>query len=285
MSNTTLDSITLSDPSNPIGVHPYNLLEHHRQGSQLVKLLRKPGRYEESRPSKGLHKLQNLLQVFSHPHIDQARFATVNGMIDPATNAPTVALVSTFHEKGNILKQSATMRQRVKWLIQICKAVEYLHKKNIVHGNIYPGNILISSNEHKAVLTDVGVYASIAEHLMPLVEGDRQASIHCPESITCKTVAAVGNHDGKVPASQTTKDDDIFALGVTIWTVYQREKPWKGQNVSLKILSNGHGALPRPQGMGDGLWNLLGDLLSQHGNAVPSIQEIEQALVDALNLL
>lgn len=37
-------------------------------------------------------------------------------MVDPATGAPTVALVSPYYRKGNILEVKATKPQKVRWV-------------------------------------------------------------------------------------------------------------------------------------------------------------------------
>lgn len=37
-------------------------------------------------------------------------------MIDPATGVPTIALVSPFYKRGNILEVKATKQQKVLWV-------------------------------------------------------------------------------------------------------------------------------------------------------------------------
>lgn len=53
------------------------------------------------------------------PYIGQADFSSVRNMTDPDTGVPTVALVSPFYERGNVLDQAnlnATKEQKRTWV-------------------------------------------------------------------------------------------------------------------------------------------------------------------------
>lgn len=55
------------------------------------------------------------------PYIGQADFSSVRDMIDLDTGAPTVALVSPYYEKGNVLGQeNATKEQKRAWVSHYC---------------------------------------------------------------------------------------------------------------------------------------------------------------------
>lgn len=56
-------------------------------------------------------------------------------------------------------------KEKFKIICDICLGVEYLHRHNIVHGDIKPTNILIMDNPIRAVLTDFSLSGICNNHL------------------------------------------------------------------------------------------------------------------------
>lgn len=56
-------------------------------------------------------------------------------------------------------------KEKFKIICDICLGVEYLHRHNIVHGDIKPTNILILANPLRAVLTDFSLSGICNTHL------------------------------------------------------------------------------------------------------------------------
>ena len=48
-----------------------------------------------------------------------------------------------------------------KLCIQICKSIEFIHSKHIVHGDIKPDNILIETTTNTPYIIDFGLSGSI----------------------------------------------------------------------------------------------------------------------------
>ena len=55
--------------------------------------------------------------------------------------------------------------QAVKYAIQVCSAVGAAHRANLVHGDLKPGNILITPN-NQAKVTDFGLARALGESAM-----------------------------------------------------------------------------------------------------------------------
>jgi len=102
-----------------------------------------------------------------------------------------------------IQRGSASPEQILKWMIEICDAVAYLHSQNppIIHRDIKPSNIKIRQDGH-AVLVDFGI-----------------AKIYHPQKQTALIARAVSS--GFSPPEQysggTDTRSDVYALGATLY--------------------------------------------------------------------
>lgn len=108
-----------------------------------------------------------------------------------------------------------TVPQVVEYAIQICSAVGMAHRRGMVHGDLKPGNILISP-ENRAKVTDFGLARSLGESAMDdgeLVWGT--PAYFAPEQ-------AAG--DRVMPAT------DVYAIGVIMYEMLTGVVPFTGAN-------------------------------------------------------
>jgi len=106
-----------------------------------------------------------------------------------------------------------TVPQIVEYAIQICNAVGMAHRRGMVHGDLKPGNILISS-ENKAKVTDFGLARTLGDSAMDdgeLVWGT--PTYFAPEQ-------AAG--DRVMPAT------DVYAIGVMLYEMLTGKPPFTG---------------------------------------------------------
>ncbi|KAF5351119.1 hypothetical protein D9756_008229 [Leucocoprinus leucothites] len=267
----TVNASSLSPPTESL-TSGYNMaVSHpvHYNGVNIkVRLFKPLGDYREQAPSSCLQPIQEklvptgLMDIPHRPSIAPMRFSTVEGTVDPRTGQQPVAVVSLFYDFNILDKlEGAEPGQRIKWILQICEAVEYLHENNIVHGNIHPRNIMIN-NDFQAALTDICLYSFTAVHLMR----DLEATPPHPVTLACKRPSKYETYysDSMVPMCLPTKEDDIFALVTTIWMLFEQKEPWEGikegrdmSRVIRKISYSGHQSLEKPTAMSDGLWQVL----------------------------
>jgi len=112
----------------------------------------------------------------------------------------------------NRLKRPLDEAQAVRYILQICDAVQYLHEQQppIIHRDIKPQNIKVTP-KGQAVLVDFGI-AKVAE----------QGAL--------TSTGARGVTPGFSPPEQysgegTTPRSDIYALGATLYALLTAEKP------------------------------------------------------------
>ncbi len=102
----------------------------------------------------------------------------------------------------------------VRYITQICAALQYVHERQIVHGNIQPSSVLVQSNEH-VLLTNFGmkhIYQDNEPVVAQIEEGN--TAYIAPEQI-------VGMLS---PAS------DIYAVGVLLYRLLAGRLPYDGES-------------------------------------------------------
>jgi len=109
----------------------------------------------------------------------------------------------------------------VKYILQLCAAVKFAHKKGVIHRDIKPENILIS--ERKLVLADFGI-------------------AHFKDSILTKSNNLLANRNYLAPeqkikdnAKNIDKSADIYALGLVINECFTKQNP---AGSSFKVIAD-----------------------------------------------
>ncbi|CAE7588631.1 nekl-3, partial [Symbiodinium sp. CCMP2456] len=99
-----------------------------------------------------------LLRRVKHPHI--VRF------FDCIVGAQQMHIVMQLMEGGDlasVIRRCRDGGQRPmeasiwRWLLQMARALAYLHKISILHRDVKPANIFLSEDERTAVLGDLGI--------------------------------------------------------------------------------------------------------------------------------
>ena len=130
---------------------------------------------------------------------------------DAFTEKACLKLVLEYMNGGSladfITKNGAMTDAQLRWVTCcITKCVESLHKRQILHRDIKPGNVLVSANGD-VYLSDFGEAASVPEHSKQTdIRGSGTAQFMCQQRL----------HDG-LPADDSCYASDIWSLGMTIY--------------------------------------------------------------------
>jgi serine/threonine protein kinase len=116
-------------------------------------------------------------------------------------------------------KQSFPLPRTLRLVEQVCSALDYAHRSNVVHRDIKPANLMLAPDD-TVKITDFGTAKIMRFGSAQTTHIIGTPSYMSPEQIKGKAV------DGR---------SDIFALGVILYELVTGEKPFPGQNVTTVI--------------------------------------------------
>jgi ActR/RegA family two-component response regulator/predicted Ser/Thr protein kinase len=123
------------------------------------------------------------------------------------------------HPLTKIIKNnSLDVRKRLHLFVQMCKAIQFIHKNKVLHRDIKPGNIMIT-DDLTVKLTDFGLAHIIDTH---------------DSSSTDNLIAGSPAYMSPEAFSENATIDhhsDIFSLGVLGYELFTGKKPFFGNNI------------------------------------------------------
>jgi serine/threonine-protein kinase len=108
-----------------------------------------------------------------------------------------------------------------KLMIQVCDALEYAHSNELVHRDVKPANIMVLDN-FKVKVMDFGI-ARVAHSNMT----QTGVALGTPSYISPEQLSGHG----------VDRRSDIFSLGVVMYEILTKEKPFQGENLNKLIFA------------------------------------------------
>lgn len=152
---------------------------------------------------------RRILQALVHPHIVRLLDggATVDGLPWYAMERIVGGVPITEGCAGRDL------RQRVRWMVQVCRAVDHAHQRLIVHCDLKPANVLVDPEGVPHVL-DFGI-----ARLLDVAEATGTV-----RQLTPRWAAPEQLEGGAV-----TVATDVHGLGLLLWAVLTGQAPRAGR--------------------------------------------------------
>ncbi len=154
--------------------------------------------------------------ILSHPNI-----VTIHDVVEASDEGATI--IAMEYVRGTDLKEMLRRDEpldlsEVSDLIwQVAEALEYAHSKGVVHRDIKPANILITG-DGRVKLTDFGIARLNTSNLTHAGQLLGTPNYMAPEQIRGFDV----DHRA-----------DIFSLGVVLYEMLCRQKPFRGENLTM----------------------------------------------------
>jgi serine/threonine protein kinase len=127
-------------------------------------------------------------------------------------------------EKIIARKPALTISEKLSYIVPVCRALDYAHKRGIVHRDVKPGNIVVSSD---------GVVKVVDFGIARLVDGGLTQT-----NMLIGTIAYMSPQ--QIGGDRADERSDIWAMGVTCWELIAGERPFHGDNhaaMMMKIIS------------------------------------------------
>lgn len=155
-----------------------------------------------------------ILSDIKHPNIVQ--------IYDYGFSANYMPYILMEFIKGNplteiIKENSLTFKKRLHIFVQICKAIQFIHKHKVLHRDIKPGNIMITDNLD-VKLTDFGL-----AHIIDTRDTSSENQI--AGSPAYMSPEAFDEND------TIDHHSDIFSLGVLGYELFTGKKPFTGNSI------------------------------------------------------
>ena len=160
--------------------------------------------------------------ILSHPNI-----VTVHDVGEDSSTE--TSFIAMEYVEGKNLKQILSERtpfssERVAEIVgQVAEALDYAHRRGIVHRDVKPANIIITP-EGQVKITDFGIAKTEKSNLTTTGQFLGTPNYMSPEQVTGDAV------DGR---------SDLFSLGVVLYELLTRKKPFTADNltsISYKIV-------------------------------------------------
>jgi len=206
------------------------------QREVAVKILR--NQYEDDqellerfqREARVVAKLrhQNIVQVFDYDAVDDRPYIVMEFISGPSLSQHLTVL----HKKSRRLELSQISRI----ITGVANALQYAHKSGVVHRDIKPGNIILTSHESRIipgeplphdfqpVLTDFG--------LVRFLNSSRQTSA----GQTAGTPAYMSPEQAR--GETTDGRTDIYSLGIVLYEMLTGNVPFDGETTMSILLKH-----------------------------------------------
>jgi serine/threonine protein kinase len=154
--------------------------------------------------------------ILSHPNI-----VTIHDVVERGEEG--LAFIAMEYVRGTNLKsvlqepQRPTLTFASEILTQIADGLDYAHSCKVIHRDIKPANILITA-DNRAKITDFGIARLDTSNLTQEGQLLGTPNYMSPEQILGRDV----DHRA-----------DIFSLGVVLYEMVTRHKPFQGENLTV----------------------------------------------------
>jgi tetratricopeptide (TPR) repeat protein len=129
---------------------------------------------------------------------------------------------------GTKQRRPLPVRQVAEIARDICEALDYAHRRQVIHRDVKPGNIILDETE-RAKLMDFGISKVLQSGVEGLTQAKGTPQYMPPEQILGRDV------DGRT---------DLYALGITIFEIATGRRPFRGEDVVHQQL---HSPMPDPR--------------------------------------
>ena len=226
-----------------------------------VKIMRNPSE-EHADDLKRFQQEAKVVANLRHPNIVQVYdFDTVDNdpyIVMEYVDGPTLSTYLHYLHKNN---QTLQLPHIARLLGSVASALQYAHNQKIIHRDIKPGNILLTSpstkiengkplpDDFEPVLTDFG--------LIRFLDSSRQTTT----GVTAGTPAYMSPEQAQGEA--TDGQTDVYSLGIVLYEMLAGKLPFDGETTVSILLKHVNEPPPPIPGLSPHMQNVLDRALAK----------------------
>lgn len=159
---------------------------------------------------------------------------------------------------GNIVSSGAVVPSKIlqTYATQLFAALAHAHRRHIVHGDVHPGNLVLTNDRSAIVLVDFGLSAIGGFRTQEILT---HVEYRAPELL------------GELP--RVDPKNDVYSAAITILTLARGHTPWNSRD-DLSLVREIKRGAPSLNGLDESLARFIRPLLSSNPDKRPSAEDI-----------
>jgi serine/threonine protein kinase len=156
----------------------------------------------------------------------------VYGIVDDSPDQPVLIVMKLMHESLHSAYSSVpapSLWQRIKWLVQAGKGIEFIHAQSVLHRDIKPANMLISSPQTGRCLelSDFG----LSKNLKDITSASVRSTNPLAAVLSAVTAGGLGTPHYMAPELMSVPPvysfkSDVYAFGIVMREVICMQIPF-----------------------------------------------------------
>ncbi|GJE91843.1 kinase-like protein [Phanerochaete sordida] len=197
----------------------YGVIHRGKYGEKEVALKSVRVLHEYTVTTKEKSRKSFIKEIAINRTLDHPNICPLIGICE--SPADSICVVLPWMENGNIqqfLEPTRWTTMVVMRLInQVFTGLSYLHERNVVHGDLHAGNILIDAFGNVKIC-DFG--------LANFADSGNSCSTAQPGATRCMAPEILDPSRFSIPRVQHTPASDVYSLGQVSWQIYSSQPPF-----------------------------------------------------------